>query len=485
MPDHESHRVLVVDDDPLVSKSLVRLLRGGSRLYERSASGSYLTTSTTPPRLLVDSAAQGKEALALVRAAVDARQPYAVAFVDIRMPPGWDGVETIEHLWAVDPKLQVVICTAHSDYAWGDIVDRLGASDGLLVLKKPFDAVEALQMVHALTRKWTLNERATLKLHELERMTAERTCELAETLGRLKAEVKTRERISAELQQAHKLEAMGQLASGIAHEVNTPAQFVGDNLHFLHQAFDDLLGLVDSYRGFIDHADCASCRELAGELRDCERRVDFDFLRKHVPRALEAGHHGVDRISAIVSAMRKLVHPTQEAMEWADLNQTVLDALALASTGFKQVTTVETDLGDLPLVECRSSDVGTALLNLIVNATHAIEEAGRDGQGRIHVSSWREQDEVVVAVKDNGIGISPASQPRVFEPFFTTKGVGRGTGQGLALAHAVVVTQHGGALTFDSRSGEGTTFFLRLPIGARGASVPGDTPLCAEVPRSP
>jgi signal transduction histidine kinase len=274
-----------------------------------------------------------------------------------------------------------------------------------------------------------------------------------------------RARLEAELRHAQKLESVGQLAAGIAHEINTPIQFVGDNVRFLEDAFSDLTRLVDAY-GQADgspepEAARARARELAAE-------VDTTFLVAEVPQAITHTLEGVDRVATIVRAMKAFGHPSGEHKAPADLNEAVRNTLVVANNELKCVADVVTDLGDLPLVQCHVGDVNQVLLNLVVNAAQAVTEGvgGAGGRGTITVRTRHEGDEVVIEVVDNGVGIPPEIAERVFEPFFTTKEIGAGTGQGLALAHALVTDRHDGSIRFDSRPGSGTTFTVRLPVGA-------------------
>jgi signal transduction histidine kinase len=259
-----------------------------------------------------------------------------------------------------------------------------------------------------------------------------------------------------------KLESVGRLAAGIAHEINTPIQFVGDNLRFLAEAFDDLTGILAAYRAGDPEAAAAA-----------EAMADIEFLAAEVPEALAQTLDGVDRVAGIVRAMKAFGHPGDEEKAPADLNEAVRNTLVVASSETKYVARVVTDLGGLPPVWCHLGDINQVLLNLIVNAAHAVSAAvGATGElGTITVRTRAEGDEAVIEVVDTGCGILPEIAHRVFEPFFTTKHAGSGTGQGLALAYSLVVDRHGGSITFASRSGEGTTFTVRLPVDSNQAGA--------------
>jgi PAS domain S-box-containing protein len=251
------------------------------------------------------------------------------------------------------------------------------------------------------------------------------------------------ERIELESQLMHsqKLESVGQLASGIAHEINTPIQFIGDNVRFLGDAFAGLLNPSDS-----------------------NDAADADYLEAEVPLAIEQTLEGIDRVATIVRAMKAFGHPGTDEKAPTDLNEAVRNTLIVASNTVKHVADVTTDLGELPRVWCHPGDINQVLVNLVVNAAHAIADNGTQARGLITVHSYVDGSDAVIQITDTGCGIEPDVATRVFEPFFTTKEVGRGTGQGLSLAYALVTKRHGGTIRFASTPGAGTTFTVRLPI---------------------
>jgi len=277
-----------------------------------------------------------------------------------------------------------------------------------------------------------------------------------------------RKRLEANLRHAQKMESVGTLAAGIAHEINTPIQYVGDTVRFLQDAFTGIGGLLGQYR--------EQARALAGELGraelaaawdDAEDEADWQYLEEEVPRAFERALDGVKRVATIVRAMKDFAHPDQREMAPADLNQGLASTLEVARNEYKYVADVTTGFGELPKVICQIGDLNQVFLNLLVNASHAIQDVvGTSGsRGHIEVKTFREQDHAVVQISDTGCGIPATIGHRVFDPFFTTKEVGKGTGQGLAIARSIVVEKHHGTITFDSVAGRGTTFTIRLPIG--------------------
>jgi PAS domain S-box-containing protein len=273
-------------------------------------------------------------------------------------------------------------------------------------------------------------------------------------------------RLEVQLRHAQKLESIGRLAAGIAHEINTPIQFVGDNVAFLSGAFEQLIALCDVYRGLCEKAERAplSAAEIAFKGKN-EEAADLDYIRRNVPASIASTIDGVGRVAKIVKSMKAFAHPDRGERSIADINTALRDTLTVATAELKYVATVETEWGDIVPVPCYLSDLNQVFLNLLVNAAHAIADVvGDSGQlGTIRVRTYMQEDKVVVAISDSGTGIPPAIRSRVFDPFFTTKGVGKGTGQGLAMARSVVVDQHGGTITFDTEMGKGTTFYVRIP----------------------
>jgi signal transduction histidine kinase len=282
-------------------------------------------------------------------------------------------------------------------------------------------------------------------------------------------DVTERNRLEIELRHSQKLESVGRLAAGIAHEINTPIQFVGDNVSFLSTAFNDLLELCKFYRGLCDKAltSTLSTEDMA-DLQQAEEAADLDYLRENVPRSIAATLDGARRVAHIVQAMKSFAHRS---------------TLTVATNELKYVAEVETDLTPLPLVPCYLSDLNQVFLNLLVNAAHAIADvvAHTSKRGRIKVTSRLDGDHVLISIADTGTGIPEDIRDRIFDPFFTTKGVGKGTGQGLALARSVVVDKHGGTLTFESDTGKGTTFHMRLPL-TQAPDATAEEPATATAP---
>jgi PAS domain S-box-containing protein len=284
-----------------------------------------------------------------------------------------------------------------------------------------------------------------------------------------------RDRMELDLRLAQKLEAVGQLAAGIAHEINTPTQFVGDTVRFLGDAFGDLAELLVAYEDLLVAAERGPVPSgIVARVRAAEDRADLDYLRARVPGAVERAEDGVQRVATIVRAMRDFAHPPTVQMAPVDVNAALRSTLVVATNEYKYVADLETELGELPPVVCDGGDMNQVFLNLVVNAAHAIVDANRATarRGTIRVRTVAEGDHVRVSVSDTGTGIAREIADRVYDPFFTTKEVGRGTGQGLAIARQIVVERHGGTITFETQPGRGTTFHVLLPIaGALGEAA--------------
>lgn len=287
----------------------------------------------------------------------------------------------------------------------------------------------------------------------------------------LYSEMQERERMAMELRVAQKLESVGRLAAGIAHEINTPIQYIGDGVAFLQSAQADHERLLAAYRH-------ALMRLAAGEpldatlasVKEAEAAADLEFLGIEVPKAFDRTLEGIGRVASIVRAMKEFAHPERNEQSPAKLNHAIETTLIVAHNEYKYSATVETQLGAIPEVTCNIGELNQVFLNLIVNAAQAIEDAGKDASsGRITITTAAVRDSVVISIVDNGCGIPEENLEKIFDPFFTTKAVGRGTGQGLAIAHSIVTEKHGGSLDVQSTVGVGTRFIIRLPVNGRAA----------------
>lgn len=583
-------RVLIIDDNPAIHDDFKKILGAPkesnfdfAKAEEELFGDSSPTAGSEANAFLFDSAFQGKEGLELVQKSLATGERYSMAFVDVRMPPGWDGVETTAKIWEVDPDLQVVICTAYSDCSWDDMLNRLGRSDRLLILKKPFDTIEVVQLANSLTRKWQLLQESKNKVADLEGLVLARTQQMFQEQEKLRTIfenspegifqispegrfltanpalatlcgysspkqliqelsdienqwyanpqdlAKFRERIQREgivrgfeveikckdgsrkwisetgcritnidgtllydqgfvvditaqkkaqkerdlmevnLRQAQKLESVGQLAAGIAHEINTPIQYVADNIRFITDSFDGVNGLLAQCRDLANAIQThAVPPEMLSAVESSCAKIDVKYLSEEIPKALQESLEGVNRVATIVRAMKEFSHPGRKEKQALDLNRAIETTILVARNEWKYVADLTTDFAaDLPLVPCLVHEFNQVMLNLIVNACHAVSDVvgkTEGSKGSIKISTRPDGNWVEIRISDTGSGIPENIRHRIFDPFFTTKDVGKGTGQGLAIARSVVVDKHGGTIDFESEVGKGTTFIIRLPI---------------------
>ncbi len=419
----ERHRILVVDDNPSIQQDFQRILarteddRADLDEMESLLFGAPARVRSDTTLFELDFASGGEEGVRRVREAVRAGRPYALAFVDIRMPPGMDGVETTLRMWRESMDLQVVLCSAYSDYSWDELARRLETSERLLILRKPFDSIEVRQMAHALCEKWELLRASHQRLEDLELMVAERTRALAEA--------------NARLLHAQKLEALGRMSAGLAHEVNNPLSYVMSNLRHV---LDGLKGLP--------------CQDEVVGRRD------------ELSDACQDALLGAERIARIVQDVRVFARVDEPPRDRVELHRVVEYALSMVSESLRAGIRLERDFHEVPAVLGSDHALGQVFLNLLVNAVHALK--GRPHPVvRVGLRRWGE-DRVAVEVQDNGCGIPKENLGRLFEPFFTTKPVGTGTGLGLSICHGIV-TRLGGDIQVESTPQQGTLFRVVLP----------------------
>ena len=580
LPIQKIRRVLIVDDNPSIHEDFRKILSPEDTLANLAEAAEAFFGEAEESHdeidVQLDFVKQGEDGVKLCADALAEGCPFALAFVDMRMPPGWDGLKTISELWKVDPNLQVVICSAYSDHSWTQIRQKLGSSDQLLILKKPYDNAEVLQLTTALIEKRFLTEKSQFREEELETAVKQRTQHLNEAkqdaqllissigsiliwlnengevkqwnrrteelfgissdaaIGRkfdelpidwedmaaikqvisvessrfeaeffdsngdrryvgmssyivsdkqfqggtliLGAELTKERQLEAQVLQAQKLEAVGQLAAGVAHEINTPMQYLGDNLGYLGKKVTLLEPLMDALTR-LDDLDLDLTGPVAVEgitdsvmnVKSASAKLKGRKFLDGLSEAIADSCTGVQHVSKIVRAMKEFAHPGQDEKIKVDINSALESTLAVSTNEWKYVAEVETDFDEsTPHVTAFAVELNQVFLNILINAAHAVSDAtegGVNGKGKITVTTGMSGDSVRVSIGDSGTGIPDEVQLRMFDPFFTTKDVGRGTGQGLSIAHAVVVQKHGGRLWCESTLGEGTTFFIEIPVG--------------------
>lgn len=281
-----------------------------------------------------------------------------------------------------------------------------------------------------------------------------------------------RSQMEIQLRHAQKLESIGQLAAGIAHEINTPTQYIGDNTRFLEDAFVDINKVLAQYDKLLQAAKVnALSPELITEVEGTVRNADVPYLMEEMPKAIQQSLEGVGRVAKIVRAMKEFSHPGTSEKTPTDLNHVIESTLTVSRNEWKYVAEMVTDF-DLKLtpVPCLPGEFSQVILNLVVNAARAIADVvgdGGNGKGTIKVTTRRCGDRAEIRTSDTGTGIPEKARAKIFDPFFTTKAVGKGTGQGLAIARSVVVDKHGGTIAFETETGKGTTFIITLPLRAK------------------
>jgi two-component system NtrC family sensor kinase len=430
----ENRRILVIDDNEAIHADFRKIFadgKGGGDIdaLEDELFGPVIGSQPKVGDFVIDSANQGQLGYEMARTARTAGNPYSVAFVDMRMPPGWDGIETSLKLWSADPGLQVVLCTAYSDYSWQETIEKLGAGDRFLILKKPFDTAEVRQLALALSVKWSLARQAGMRMDELEQKVTHRTRELSEVNAKLRNEVSERERMELELVRAQKLEALGQLVAGIAHEINNPLGFILANLDYIG---DELK---------------RQPKELSASLAEIG-----DVLRETCG--------GAQRIRHIVADLKTFCRTDESPPEPMDVEQVLESSLTITRSDLDKVATVKRELGTVPPVLANGSRLGQVFLNLLINACQAMSAANR-GTNVVTLRTRMAGDRVAIEVSDTGTGISPETLKKIFDPFFTTKPVGKGTGLGLSICHGIVEA-FGGTIEVESEVGKGTTMRVLL-----------------------
>jgi two-component system, NtrC family, sensor kinase len=448
-------RILVVDDNRAIHDDFRKILsfsHGNSAELDQAEAAIFGSTAEPLHSAVfqIDSAYQGAEGVQLVEQSLRDGDPYPLAFMDVRMPPGLDGIETTAEIWKRYPDLQVVLCTAYSDYSWTELLAKLGSTDRLVILKKPFDNIEVLQLAHTLTEKWRLLQQARTKMADMEKMVSERTVELRNSNEQLQIEIAERKQAQAALEESHKmvlrqerLAAVGQLSAGVAHDFN--------NIMTVIHGHASLLLLNDQVPGVV-HDPLREIEAAAMRAAKLTQQL-LAFSRKQVmqPRNINLGE-----VANSLSAM-------------------------LGRTIGEQITLQCQYSPALPTVHADPSMIEQVLMNLAVNARDAMPNGGdlTINVDPVEISKKHAARNpeacagrfVCLSVRDTGCGMDKDIASRIFEPFFTTKDVGKGTGLGLATVYGIA-KQHHGWIEVESALGRGSLFQIFFPAIESAAAKP-------------
>jgi len=441
----EKSAILVIDSNPALRSHLDEMFNGST---DASLSGTADELT-----YIIHGCHNCKQALEMIASRKASDSGYELIFVETDLEDG-NGLILIKELWKIDPDIHVVLCTADNTLSWEQILNHLGESDQLLILQKPFIDLALRQIVHAMTRKWQLSRQSQHVMKFMEQQIKERTQAIEEA--------------NQNLLQSEKLAAIGQLAAGIAHEINTPAQYVGDNIRALSDFFTSITRLIEHYRKLLEESRLDPLLKAA---RDQEEQEDLAFILEDAPLAIEQALQGMDQVVRIVQAMKGFSHAGQSRSSSVNINLALENTLLVASNNYKYIADIETQFTEIPAIECFPGELNQVFLNIILNAAHAIEDSNK-GRGKITITTNATETGIAIRISDTGTGIPEAIRDRIFDPFFTTKDVGKGTGQGLNIGYRIIHEQHGGTLTFQSETGVGTTFIIELNRFLPGSNLP-------------
>ncbi len=438
--ENNSCRILVIDDNRDIFIDFQAILveqEGDYDLDKMTADYFDDDIAPAPPKdnYELHYASQGKEGVDLVIHSVENNNPFALAFVDMRMPPGWDGIETIEHMWKVDSSIQVVICTAYSDYSWEDMTDRIGKTDKLLILKKPFDTAEVAQLASALTEKWNLLKKASIKMSEIENIVEHRTKALQDSLKELKS-------TQNQLVQSEKMAALGNLVAGVAHEINTPLGVGITAASFLNEKTKDYVSKYNN--GGLKRSD----------------------LEKYVNIASESSAMiltNLNRAADLVKSFKQVaVDQSTDERRKFNLKEYLDKLLFSLEPKFKRTKhTVTLNCPEDLVISSYPGIFSQIITNLMMNSlAHGFKEVD---EGKIDLDIYKEKNLIVLCYTDNGTGMDTDTLEKVFDPFFTTNRSSGGTGLGMHILYNLVTQSLSGHMECTSTPEKGVVFLIRIP----------------------
>jgi two-component system, NtrC family, sensor kinase len=451
-------RILIIDDDPGIRETYREILAPSPKEDVLSKGASLFSEPFEKVKPIVHRkykltlAEKGEEGVGFVEKALEEKKPFAVAFIDMKMP-GLDGAEISKRIWAIVPDIEIVIVTAYSEYTPNDII-RVTGRDDIFYLRKPFNPEEIRQFARALTKKWNLEHETELLSKQLEDMNKN-----------LKKKVKEQ---TALLIQSEKMASMGILVAGVAHEINNPIAFIHGNLSSLKKYSSRVRQLLIKYEAIEQYVSSSPDRDISGlmeEINRFKKEKKIDFILGDMMDLAEESLEGVVRVRNIIKDLKTFSRVDETELGRVDINATLESALNIIWNEIKYKAEVVKDYGELPEVKCFTQKISQVFMNILLNAAQAIEKKGTITISTRYVKEGRRTDDfwVEILISDTGCGISEESILKIFDPFFTTKPVGQGTGLGLSITYDII-RSHGGNLKVKSNLGKGTTFTIILPL---------------------
>ncbi|GJL53793.1 MAG: hypothetical protein NPIRA02_09250 [Nitrospirales bacterium] len=572
-----NRRILIIDDNQAIHEDFRKILGGNSRSDGLAEAQKILFGESqdagTSGGYEIECADQGQIGLALVQKAARENRPFAMAFVDMRMPSGWDGIETIEYIWKVDPDLQMVICTAYSDHQWDQIMHRLGHSEKILILRKPFDMIEVRQLADSLTTKWSVAHRANervasssqaeqalrhvlaetenlvtaipsiligidennrvirwntvaeqmfeipssiilgnaLQLTDIQwdwdtLMTAVQDCREQRqpvrvptlryldpsrtersvdlTVSPIRGETDTPvgivmlgyvcesgKGLSASPVGSQAMTSIRPFAVDQAEAMTSSVHRIAENIRFLETSFHDIKKLLDAYGKLFQQPDVNGTNPHISEtVSRVMNDIDFEGLLKEIPAVFTKSLKGTDRVKEFVGTLPESSYYVPEAKVTIDLKHSLQSAISLLPTQWKDIADIETDFErDLPQIFGTPTQLIRVWCDFIIHAAQAIQQSLRHDSGEkgtITISTRKTHEWVEIRIADTGTRVPPAIPSKVCDRSLTLTREGAETSPWLAFAHSTIVHTHGGLLSFESLSLDGTTFIVRFPLGA-------------------
>ncbi len=459
-----NNRILVIDDDEGIRETYQSIFlpeedseafRMGRHLFGECEA----LPKTKKDIYTISLAANGNRGVKLVSEAKAAGNPFAVAFIDMKMP-GLNGAETTQQIWDIDPCIKIVIVTAYSEYTPDDIISVTGRDD-IFYLRKPFNHEEILQFAKALTNEWNLERKRDI----LEISLKKANDAMADMNKDLKKKVQKQ---AAMIVQAEKMASVGLLAAGVAHEINNPIAFINSNLSAVKTYFIKITGLYDKFnmiQSYLSSLKTPESDDLVNQLVTFKEENKIEMIFEDLDDLANESLDGVERVKTIVKDLKTFSHIDEAEFKEIDINKSIDTTLNMAKNEFKYKALIRKNYNDIPLIPCYPQKMSQVFMNLIINASQAIDEQGEiviettfESQGR------RKEDQFVkISISDTGCGIPKENINSLFDPFFTTKPVGTGTGLGLSIVYEII-SAHNGKIEVESHLGKGTTFTVFLPI---------------------